>query len=209
VSTLSPLCAIVDVDSAERAGWTPLDLATAFLDGGATLLQLRAKTLPSGRFLELCDAVVALARRGNAAVIVNDRADLALLSGAAGVHVGQEDLPPAVVRRLLGDAAVIGFSTHTIVQVEAALDQPATYTAIGPVFGTRSKDTGYDPVGLELVAAAARRSGSRPVMAIGGITLENAAAARAAGAASVAVISDLLRNGSPSVRVGAFLRILA
>jgi len=203
-----PLHAIVDVESAGRAGWRPAVLARAFLDGGARVLQVRAKRLSSGAFLELCDEVVALARDADARVIVNDRVDLARMSGAAGVHVGQEDLAPADARALLGAQAIVGVSTHSVAQIEAAGAEPVTYIAVGPVFGTRTKDTGYAAVGLGLVSEAAHRSGGRPVVGIGGITLENAAAVLAAGASAVAVIGDLL-TGKPAVRVRAFLDVLA
>jgi len=206
---LPVLCAIVDTDAAARAGWPAVDLAKAFLDGGARFLQIRAKQLASGPFLELCDAVVALAQRVDGMVIVNDRVDLARLSGAAGVHVGQDDLAPSLARAQLGEAAVIGYSTHTIGQLEAALAEPATYTAVGPVFGSVTKDTGYDAVGPGLVTSAAHIVPGRPVVAIGGITLENAPSVIAAGAASVAVIGDLLRGGAPDARVRAFLRALS
>ena len=207
--TGSPLHAIVDVDAASRAGWTPADLARAFLDGGATLVQLRTKQLSSGAFLALCDAVVALAHPYGARIVVNDRADLARLSGASGVHVGQDDLPPAAARRLLGDAAVIGFSSHNSQQIEAALREPISYLAVGPVFGTSTKDTGYSAVGLDLVRTAARMAGAVPVVGIGGITVENAASVVAAGATSVAVIGDLLVGGDPVRRTRAFLQSLA
>ena len=208
--TGSPLHAIVDVDAASRAGWTPADLARAFLDGGATLVQLRAKPLSSGAFLALCDALVALAQPYGARIVVNDRADLARLSGASGVHVGQDDLPPAAARRLLGDAAVIGFSTHNAQQIDAALREPISYLAVGPVFGTSTKDTGYSAVGLDLVRTAARMAGGVvPVVGIGGITVENAASVVAAGARSVAVIGDLLVGGDPVRRTRAFLQRLA
>jgi thiamine-phosphate pyrophosphorylase len=206
-TNLSVLHAIVDVDVAARAGWKPIELARAFLDGGARVLQIRAKGLPSGAFLDLSDALVALAHEYEAGIIVNDRVDVARLSGAAGVHVGQEDLPPAAARVQLGPAAIIGFSTHTVAQVEAAMQEPISYIAVGPVFGTATKDTGYDAVGLDLVSAAARLAGSIPVVAIGGVKLENARTAIEAGASSVAVISDLLA-GDPVERVKAFLRIL-
>ncbi len=142
------LHAIVDADAAARAGWRPGDLAAAYLEGGARVLQVRAKRLQSGDLLALCDAVVAAAAPFGASVIVNDRADVALLSGAAGVHVGQEDLPPAQARAVVGAGAIVGFSTHTLAQVDAALPEPVSYIAIGPVFGTTTKDTGYAPVGL-------------------------------------------------------------
>ncbi|HEY6361062.1 MAG TPA: thiamine phosphate synthase [Vicinamibacterales bacterium] len=202
------LHAIVDVDVATAAGWSLADLARAFLDGGAPLVQIRAKRLPSDRFLQLCDLVVERARPYGATVIVNDRADLARLSGATGVHVGQEDLAPADARAIVGESSVIGYSTHTIAQVDQAAREPVDYIAVGPVFGTRTKATGYDAVGLDLVAAAVRRAHGRPLVAIGGITLETAPSVIAAGAAGVAVISDLLADGNPSGRVAAYLRRL-
>jgi thiamine-phosphate pyrophosphorylase len=203
------LHAIVDVEAAMRGGLAPLDVARACLDGGARLLQLRAKTLPSGAFLDLADACVALAVAHDASVVINDRADIARLSGAAGVHLGQDDLPVEAARRLLGDRAVIGFSTHDVKQIEAALRAPVTYVAVGPVFGTTTKDTGYSAVGLDLVRAAVRLAGDVPVVAIGGITLDNADSVIAAGAASVAVIGDLLAGGDPRRRTAAFLQRLA
>ena len=206
-SSLSGLHAIVDIRVASNAGWQPLDLARAFLDGGARLIQLRAKDLPSGAFVDLSDALVALAKEYKAQIIVNDRVDVARLARAGGVHVGQEDLPPAVAREQLGPSAIVGFSTHTVAQVEGALREPISYVAVGPVFGTATKDTGYSAVGLDLVSAAARLAGSVPIVAIGGVTLENARRAIDAGASAVAVISDLL-VGDPVERVRAFLRIL-
>lgn len=202
-----PLHAIVDISVANTAGWKPLDLARAFLDGGARLLQLRAKELPSSSLLDLSDALVALADAYEAFVIVNDRVDVARLSGADGVHVGQEDLSPAVAREQLGPGAIVGYSTHSVAQFEAALREPISYLAVGPVFGTSTKDTGYSAVGLELVSGAARLAGSMPVVAIGGVTLANAVSAIGAGASAVAVISDLL-VGDPAERVKAYLRIL-
>ena len=202
-----PLHAIVDVDVAARAGWDPLRLAQAFFEGGAGCVQVRAKSLASGPLLELSRAVVEAARPFGAAVIVNDRADVARLAGAAGVHVGQEDLSPADVRAVLGPHAIVGFSTHTLDQFERALREPASYLAIGPVFGTSTKATGYDAVGLALVEAAAGLDSTRPIVAIGGVTLDNAASAWAAGARSVAVIGDLLAGGDPRARVASYNRL--
>jgi thiamine-phosphate pyrophosphorylase len=199
------LHAILDVDVAAAAGWPLPDLARALLDGGAPVVQLRAKQLPSGEFLELCDLVTALAAPYGAAIIVNDRADLARMARAAGVHVGQDDLKPSAARAVVGPDAIVGCSTHTIEQIDEAAREPVDYIAIGPVFGTRTKATGYDAVGLEMVRVAAHRAQGRPVVAIGGITLETAPSAIAAGAAAVAVISDLLAGGNPSARVAAYL----
>lgn len=203
-----PLHAIVDVHVAAKAGWKPLDLGRAFLDGGARVLQLRAKALPSEPFLDLADSLVALAEEYETGVIVNDRVDVARLCGADGVHVGQEDLPPAVAREQLGPGAVIGYSTHSAAQAETALCEPISYLAVGPVFGTSTKDTGYEAVGLDLVSAVSRMSGSLPIVAIGGVTLASVRSAIDAGASSVAVISDLL-IGDPCERVKAYLRALA
>ena len=203
------LHAILDVDVAERAGWEVARLAKAFLDGGARLIQVRAKHLGSAAFLQHVERLVHTADPYGAIIIVNDRADVALLAGAAGAHVGQEDVPPAATRRLLGPNAVIGYSTHTSAQIEAAVHEPITYIAIGPVFGTSTKATGYEPVGLERVTEAARIAAGRPVVAIGGITLATAPHVIAAGASSVAVIGDLLTNDDPAGRVAAFCRVLS
>lgn len=206
-SNLSGLHAIVDVRVASNAGWKPTDLARAFLDGGARVLQLRAKDLPSAAFLDMSDALVAMADDYKARIIVNDRVDVARLSRAAGAHVGQEDLPPAIAREQLGPAAIVGFSTHTVVQVDGAIREPVSYIAVGPVFGTATKDTGYSAVGLAFLSRAVRLAGSIPIVAIGGVKLENARTAIDAGASAVAVISDLL-VGDPAERVKAFLRLL-
>lgn len=205
------LNAIVDVDAARRAGWRPADLARAFLDGGASFLQLRAKSMGGAEFLDLALAIAAMAHPVGASLIINDRADIARLAGADGVHVGQDDLAPAAVRLVVGDAAIVGLSTHSTAQLDAAERQPVSYLAIGPVFGTSTKATGYDRVGLEMVSEAARRATAqrRPLVAIGGITLDNAASVIEAGASSVAVISDLLVGHDPAARVRAFRNALS
>ena len=118
----SPLYVICDADACRRAGWTLIDFASACLDGGARLLQVRSKAEPSGRFLDETLAIVERAA-GAAQVIVNDRADVARLAGAAGVHVGQEDLSPVEVRSILGEQAIVGWSTHTTRQLDAALSR--------------------------------------------------------------------------------------
>jgi thiamine-phosphate pyrophosphorylase len=205
-----PLMAIVDAAIARGAGWPIIDLTSAFLSGGARLIQLRAKEAPGGWLLETASAIVTLAHQANARVIINDRADIAKLSGADGVHVGQDDLAPALVRRIVGERTMVGFSTHTREQVDAAVGQPVDYVAIGPVFDTRTKQAGYSAIGLAGVrtAADATRAARRPLVAIGGVTLETAADVIAAGADCVAVISDLLVNGNPEARVRAYLERL-
>jgi thiamine-phosphate pyrophosphorylase len=196
------------VDAAAAAGWEPLALAARFFDGGATLVQLRAKQMASGPMLELATALVALAPSYRAQVIVNDRVDVAVLAHAAGAHVGQDDLAPAAARGQLGPQAILGISTHDSSQFARALREPATYLAIGPIFGTRTKDTGYEPVGLGLVRAARRLGPGVPIVAIGGITLDSAPSVLDAGATAVAVIGDLLATGDPRVRVGQYVQLL-
>lgn len=208
---MTPLCAILDADVARRAGWTVEDLAVAYLEGGARFLQLRAKMMSGAEFLRVASAVAALARAAGAILIVNDRADIAALAGADGVHVGQEDLPPRSARIVVGAAAIVGLSTHTTEQVEKAIEEPISYVAIGPVFGSDTKATGYAAIGLDRVQDAARRSGPRnlPLVAIGGVTLERARSVIQHGAAAVAVISDLLSTGDPEARVRAYVERLS
>jgi thiamine-phosphate pyrophosphorylase len=210
VTTPDLLCAIVDAGAAARAGWHLIDLAQAFLDGGARFLQLRAKSMSGAGMLEAATAIVRAAHRCGAQVVINDRADIARLAEADGVHVGQEDLPPADVRAVLGGQAIVGLSTHSIDQLERAANQSISYLAIGPVFGTTTKATGYDAVGLAMVREASRRAAARglPLVAIGGITLDSASSVMQAGAHSIAVISDLLTDGDPKRRVREFLRRL-
>jgi thiamine-phosphate pyrophosphorylase len=206
---LPRLYPVVDVDLCRARGLDPLALLAAFLEGGARFIQLRDKALSSAARLTVADAAVALAHRAGARLIVNDRADIARLAGADGVHVGQEDLPVEEVRGLLGTAAIVGVSTHDSAQLAAAARTSADYIAVGPIYGTSTKETGYTPRGLELVRLAAAHLRDRaqpptPVVAIGGITLARAPEVLAAGAASVAVISDLI-TGDPAGRVRAFL----
>jgi thiamine-phosphate pyrophosphorylase len=205
---LPKLYAIVDVDVCARAGRTPMEVTRAFLSAGARFLQLRAKTWESGAFLDLaCEMTTG---GGPAAmVIVNDRADIAAIAEAAGVHVGQTDLRPAHVRRIVGGRSVVGLSTHSDGQLTAAIAEPVSYVAVGPVFGTGTKETGYDAVGLDAVRRAAAITGPAgvPRVAIGGITLERAPAVIDSGADSVAVISDLL-IGDPESRARAFISAL-
>jgi thiamine-phosphate pyrophosphorylase len=205
-AALPALYPIVDVDVAAGAGWAPRDLARAYLAGGARLVQLRAKNLSSADFLTLATAIVGDAHQVGARVIINDRADLACLSGADGVHVGQDDLSPADVRRVVGPSMLVGLSTHTEAQIEAALADPISYLAIGPVFPTVTKATGYERVGCEAVRHAAARAATAglPVVAIGGITLDTAPQVLAAGAHSVAIITDLV-TANPEARIRRFL----
>jgi thiamine-phosphate pyrophosphorylase len=198
---LPRLYPILDINLCRERRLEPLAILAAFLAGGARFLQLRDKTAATGAALALADAVVARAHAAGARVIVNDRADIARLSGADGVHVGQDDLTVDEARRIVGADAIVGLSTHDEAQIDAAARTSASYIAVGPIYGTATKDTGYSARGLGLVRKAVLTG--RPVVAIGGMTLERAPEVLAAGASSVAVISDLLRE-DPEAMVRAF-----
>ncbi|SVA76281.1 uncharacterized protein METZ01_LOCUS129135 [marine metagenome] len=202
------LYVIVDAVVTANAGWRPPDLARACVEGGARLVQLRAPDTAADTVLRWSEEIASVCVSAGAEFILNDRSDLALLSNANGVHLGQEDLPAPVVRRLLGAQAVIGLSTHNLGQVQSALRQPVSYLAVGPIFDTRTKDTGYVSVGLDGVRRTVAAASGLPVVAIGGITLATAPTVIAAGAASVAVVSDLLANGAPDQRVRQYLAML-
>jgi thiamine-phosphate pyrophosphorylase len=187
-------------------GFAPLAVAEACFRGGAPWLQIRDKSdTGSGELLTLADEVTRIATRFGAQVIVNDRADICCMARCAGVHVGQEDLPVDDVRKIVGPEGIVGLSTHDRVQIDVAVASAATYVAVGPIYTTSTKHTGYEARGLELVSYAANRG--KPVVAIGGITLERAAAVLRAGAYAVAVISDVLTGGDPEARTRAFLEL--
>jgi thiamine-phosphate pyrophosphorylase len=205
----SRLYAIVDNEVCAGVALAPDEVVRAFLSAGARLIQLRCKDLPSGAFLDLANRILEDTRAAGATLIINDRADVAALSGAHGLHVGQEDLSPADARAVIGASAVLGLSTHTREQWLAAVREPISYMAIGPAFATGTKETGYGAVGLDVIREASATAAAQglPTVAIGGITIDNAAAVIETGAAAVAVISDLLK-GDPEDRCRAFLRTL-
>ena len=194
---LPPLYAIVDpLDT----GADPIELAVALLAGGARLLQLRLKEAPPRELLRVAEAIRPRARVAGALFLVNDRPDVARAVDADGVHLGQDDLPVAAARRILGPGCLIGVSTHDVEQARGAEVAGADYVAIGPVYPTTSKPGALSPRGLELVRAV-RGTVSLPLVAIGGITPDNAPAVRAAGADSVAMISALVRAADVAATV--------
>ena len=181
---------ILDTESLDRRAIALETAAAAFLEGGAGILQIRHKRHWSRAFFESARTVARLCREAGAALIVNDRADFAMLLDA-GLHVGQDDLSPRDARRLMGTDAAIGYSSHNILQLSAAGGAPVDYVALGPIFSTASK-LNPDPVtGLEEIRRC-RLLIEKPLVAIGGITQENACDVWKAGADSVAVIAGLL-----------------
>jgi len=171
-------------------GLALVETAAAMLEGGARILQIRHKGLWSGKVFEDAREVATLCRQAGAALIVNDRADIAKLLGA-GLHLGQHDLAPTDARALLGDGAMIGYSSHHAAQLRDAAAEPVDYIALGPIFSTSSKQSPDPAVGIDELRRC-RALVEKPLVGIGGITRENARAVFDAGADAVAVIADLL-----------------
>lgn len=207
MSELRGLYAVLDVDAAEARGLDPTRVAEAMLEGGAAVLQLRAKRLGIRPLLALAESLARAAARFNVPFFVNDRADVALAVGA-GVHLGQTDLPIEHLRRIAPQLPV-GLSTHTLAQVRDALVARPSYIAFGPVFATSSKHDAEPIVGLEGLRAAAALVAGTPLVAIGGLTPAHAASARGAGAAMIAAISGLLPECCASSDAVSAVRSLA
>ncbi len=181
-------------------GLSHWQLAEKLIGAGVRFLQVRDKNMPD---LDLYNELLHVRRICSAAgakFVVNDRVDLALATGAAGVHLGQDDLPVEAARALLGARAVIGLSTHNEVQFRRAISLPIDYVAVGPVFETRTKESRDPPLDLDFIRLA-RRLTRLPLVAIGGIDLERAIQVWESGADSVAVISDIARSPDPAGRV--------
>ncbi|MGH7928791.1 MAG: thiamine phosphate synthase [Candidatus Binatia bacterium] len=160
------------------------------LEGGAKIIQLRAKTLTPRDFFDLARAISKETRQRNCRFIVNDRVDIAVACGADGVHLGQEDLPLGAARKLMAEK-IIGISTHSEEQARQAERDGADYIGFGPMFGTRTKETGYAARGTEMLRQI-RSVVKIPIVAIGGIKEENVTQVWQAGADSAAIISDIL-----------------
>ena len=200
---LPRLYAITDA----AAGLSHVEQVEAFARGGARWVQVRDKHAAGRELYEIVVAALAVARPLGVKIVVNDRVDVALAAGADGAHVGQEDLPAKAAREILGPDRIVGVSTHTAEQAREAASLPVEYVAIGPVFATATKANPDPVVGLEGVRAA-RAVVPMPLVAIGGITLEHAPEVIAAGADSVAVVSDLRAGGSLEARVREYVAAL-
>jgi thiamine-phosphate pyrophosphorylase len=183
------------------------DCAQEFADAGVRLLQYRAKDVPALNMLNVSRTLASLLVPRGVSFIVNDRPDIAILAEATGVHVGQEDLGVESARELVGKEKLVGVSTHNLEQFQAAAETSADYIAVGPVFATSSKVNPDPVVGTEFVRRV-RDLCEKPIVAIGGITLENAASVIKAGADCVAVISDILRAPDRGRRAKQYLEIL-
>lgn len=199
-----PFYPILDTSTCLARGFDPVEAASEIIDGGAQILQFRHKGFFSREVFGWVQQIAGLAKYSSVEFFVNDRADVAKLFGA-GLHLGQDDLPPAAARSIIGEELAVGFSTHNEAQLRAAAQEPADYLAIGPIFGTFSKANPDPVVGLEELGRL-RHITDLPLVAIGGITLENSRQVLDAGADSVAVIGDLFASGDLRARVAEWVR---
>ena len=181
---------ILDTGLLARRGFDPTEAAEAILEAGARILQFRHKSFFSRDVFAQAETIARLCAASNCIFVMNDRADMAMLLNA-GLHVGQDDLPPAAARRLISDRSLLGFSTHNETQLREAAREPVDYIALGPMFATGSKLNPDPVVGVEELRRI-RPLTDKPLVAIGGITRTNALDVFASGANSVAIIGDLL-----------------
>jgi thiamine-phosphate pyrophosphorylase len=184
----------------------PVRLAECLFNGGVHLVQVRNKNAAAGELLKQVERILSLAP-DDSQVVVNDRVDIAFIARAAGVHLGQMDLPPAEARRILDPGQVIGFSTHNLEQALEADKLPVDYVAVGPIFPTATKQNPDPVVGVEELAKICKAI-HKPVVAIGGIKMENAGDVLRAGAASIAVIRDVLDCADVVARVQKWIQVL-
>ena len=207
LARLRGIYAIVDESAARR----PLELVEAFLGGGARVVQLRLKTIPVRELLSIAQEAVAMCRQRDALLLVNDRADVARAADADGVHVGQEDLPAAAAREVVGEDALVGVSTHSDAEIDSALAAGADYLGFGPVFETRSKPGAPlpPPHGLAGLERAVGRARSTPIVAIGGIAAASAPYVARAGAACAAAIGELCHARDPEMAARALAEAFA
>ncbi len=196
------------IDREPTRGHSPAEVADILLAAGVRWIQYRDKRGSSRQLFENSLQIAERVRRERGVFIVNDRADVARAVDAEGVHVGQDDLPVELARRVLAPGKLLGTSTHVLAQVVEADRSSADYIAFGPVFSTQSKEKPDSVVGLEGLREA-RKATRKPLVAIGGITVENARAAIEAGADSVAIIHDLLAAPDVAARAREFLKVLS
>ena len=186
-------------------GRTLIDCVREALEGGVTLVQYRAKTASSAEMYAEALQLKALCDSFNVPLIINDRLDIAMAVGAAGVHLGQDDLPCAAARKILGEDYLIGVSAHNPSEAKAALQNGADYLGCGAVFGTATK-ADVQKLGTDGLAAICREKGL-PVVGIGGVTADNYREVRAAGADSAAIVSGILAQSDIRATVKAIAKV--
>lgn len=176
------------------SGLSHFEQTRRLIDGGARLIQLRDKIGSSREFFDAAVETIEYANEHLVSIVINDRIDIALAANAAGVHLGQDDMPPEKARALLGDKAIIGYSTHTLEQARHAATLPVNYIAFGPVFATKTKVDPDAVVGLAGVRRIRDAIGDIPLVAIGGIEIDSVEGVLSAGADSVAMISAIISD---------------
>jgi thiamine-phosphate pyrophosphorylase len=191
-----PATKVYPITDVRISGLSHADQVARLIQGGAKLIQLREKHLPPRDFFLQAEAAIKVARAHKALIVINDRVDLTLALKADGVHLGQDDLPVEAARAILGEKALIGYSTHNLAQALGARTLPIDYLAVGPIYGTSSKNDSHPTVGLESLLEIRGLVPDLPLVAIGGITAENVQTTLRAGASCVAVISAVLRNAA-------------
>jgi thiamine-phosphate pyrophosphorylase len=183
---------VYPITDPQLSGLSHAQQVARLIEGGATLIQLRDKHAAPREFYREAAAALEIARDHHARLIINDRVDIALALKADGVHLGQTDMPPEAARRLLGPAAIIGFSTHNITQAKLATALPVDYLAFGPIFQTSTKENPDPVAGLLALEEVRTIKGPLPLVAIGGITITNALEVLTGGADAVAMIAGLI-----------------
>jgi thiamine-phosphate pyrophosphorylase len=199
---LPPIYPITDKKIANRT--SHLSILKELVRGGAQWVQVRDKSTPPAELLRDLNQCAEFALSKKVTLIINDRCDLVLSCHAMGVHLGQEDLPPEAARAILGHKRVIGLSTHSLAQVRKASLRPVQYIGFGPIYGTLTKEHPFPPLGLQRLAQACKAS-SLPVVAIGGIGLDQVREILEAGAASIAIISALMKAENLALQMQRFL----
>ena len=202
---LAPLYVILD---AALLPSDPIELTKKLLHAGARLFQYRSKTSSSRELLHVSQALCMTVRQHGGTFLVNDRADISRLAGASGVHLGQDDLTVAAARAVVGADCLLGLSTHNSRQFAAVVESSADYIAVGPIFPTTAKHNPDPVVGVDFIRTV-RKLTTKPIVAIGGITLDRAPEVIDAGADSVAVISDILKARNPADRVRQYLQLIS
>jgi thiamine-phosphate pyrophosphorylase len=195
------------IDSSLTASADIEKTATAIINGGAKIIQLRAKGLSSREFLKSAFIVSKITKDRDVIFIVNDRVDIALIVDANGVHLGQDDLPAKEARRLLGSKKIIGYSTHNLRESLEAIKLPINYISFGPIFSTKTKEDAQTPKGIKGLSEV-RKSVSIPIVAIGGINEENMVHVLREGANSVAMISEILVSPDISKKMNRLIAVV-
>lgn len=183
---------IYPITNVEISGLSHVEQIEQLINGGAKLIQIREKKATSRDFFLQAEKCLEIARKSGVKILINDRIDVALAVKADGVHLGQDDLSPIYAREILGEKAIIGFSTHSVLQAIEVVKLPIDYVAIGPIYQTTTKENPDDDVGLEGLIEIRKVIGNFPLVAIGGIKSENIQVVLQNGADSIALISEIL-----------------